>query len=112
MSDTFRILHEGREPQRCPHVAERQYAFNVPYLGVVLVCRPCRAELAKRTIKRPLGLMPIDMGRIGYQCKACGGTYTSDDAMTCTCPNRKAECDHMKRIFAQWRVYNDLVSAR
>jgi hypothetical protein len=89
---------------------EELFFFAVPYLGQVLVCRECRRELALRTVERPHGLVPADLGRIGYRCSRCGGDYTSTDAMTCRCPGRKEQCEQANQLVNEWMTYRELVS--
>jgi hypothetical protein len=65
-----------------------------------------------RTIEKPYSLVPIDCGRIGYGCKKCGGTFTSDDAMTCICPERKEECGATKIALQTFFAYQELTNRR
>lgn len=97
----------------CIHAASgvELFRFDAPYMGEVLVCRPCRRELALRTVERPRGLVPVDLGRIGYQCSMCGGSYTGTDAMSCKCKGRIEDCQRAAQQLAEWLKYRDLVTA-
>ncbi len=98
--------------QSCLHATARKFPFEVPYLGKVEVCLPCRRELALRTIERPRGLAPLDCGGLGYQCRKCVGQFTSTDAMTCTCPGRKEDCEHAAAALKELLQYNELLRTK
>lgn len=95
---------------RCIHPERILFEFTVPYLGEVKVCLECRRELALRTVERPRLMLPIDCGRIGYNCQKCGGEYTSTDAMTCTCAGRREECRQNAENFVDWNKCQELVA--
>ena len=99
------------EAKSCIHAASgvELFLFGVPYMGAVYVCRPCRRELALRTVERPRVMAPADCGRIGYNCSRCGGSYTSTDPMTCKCIGRKEDCRRAAWALDEMMKYLELV---
>lgn len=97
------------ELRKCPHRDGEMFAFNAPYVGVVLVCWDCRRELAIRTLQKPMMSGPLDCGRFGFNCKKCRGEYTSTDVMTCKCPDRKKYCAANAKASREWSKYAELV---
>lgn len=83
------------------------YDFDLPYIGAAKLCWDCRREIAIRTVERPT-MVGIDGGRLGYDCKQCGGQFTSTDAMTCKCPGRAEDCAEESRVQKQWSEWATL----
>lgn len=96
--------------QSCVHSSAKRVYFEVPYLGNVSVCVPCRRILALRTIERPRALAPLDFGRIGYGCAKCGGDFTSTFPGNCRCPGRREECAANLAATEQLVAYLELVN--
>ena len=96
--------------ETCIHPERELSTFVAPYLGTVQVCRECRRELALRTVERPVGLVPIDCGRLGYKCRDCDGDYTSTDVMSCVCAWRKVWCQLNARHLKAWLEYLEQIN--